>query len=76
MTGSNEGNTADARKPDFRRRRPASSKVCLASRRGKGTTGYEEASGENAEALSSDAVCKVRDGLVEGVVYLRRLQQD
>lgn len=64
-------------KPDFRRRRPASSKVYLASRRGKGTTGYEEASGENAGTLSSDAVCKVRNGLVEGVVYLpRRLQQD
>jgi len=54
--------------PIFAGRRPASSKVCLASRRGKGTTGYEEASGENAEVLSS---------LVEGVVYLlRRLQQD
>jgi hypothetical protein len=64
-------------KPNFRRRRPTSSKVCLASRRGKGTTGYEEASGENARALSSDAVCKVRNGLVKGVVYLlRRLQQD
>ena len=50
--------------------------MCLASRRGKGTTGYEEASGKNAEALSSDAACKVRNGLVEGVVYLRRLQQD
>ena len=66
----------DARKADFHRRRQLAAR-CAWRLTGKGTTRYEEASSENAGALSSDAVCKVRNGLVEGVVYLlRRLQQD
>jgi hypothetical protein len=87
--GASEENVADARRTQFRSRRPARQQVvCLVAGVSprKGDEGYEETSRKTARALDSYAVCrtgagrvahKVRHGLAEAIVHLlRRLQQD
>jgi hypothetical protein len=57
--GTNEENTADARRTQFRRRRLARQQVvCLTAGVSprEGDEGYEEASDKTAEALSSHAM--------------------